>query len=95
MAESKIRYIACVGYTATLQRISVDLECNPARDRRIVIVREEQDVHRLYGIAVESVVYVEMGMSPRQASFVRGRGLNRVSIEQAREFLRENQAHAV
>jgi hypothetical protein len=95
MVESKIRYIACIGSTATYHRISVDLGCYRWPDRRIIVCRDNQDVHKLYGIAIENLAYVEMGMSPHQASFVRGRGINRISIEQAKELLSENKKNAV
>lgn len=89
--QSTPRLIACLGEFARIDRIETALECS-ARDRRLVIVRSDDDaIQRLRGLRGAGVVYVDMGASWYQRSFCKLREIREASIEEARELLKTSQ----
>jgi hypothetical protein len=76
----------CTGELAYLDRVRVDLDCDP-RDRRLVIVRSDEDVRRLRGLFGDDILWVSMGSTPLQTAMCWRSNFTRVSIEEARAGL--------
>jgi hypothetical protein len=87
--QSPIRRIAFIGRGAYLNRIKASLEFpSPSVQRITIIVRDDQDVYRLYGIEPSELRYVPLDPSPHQWGFIRERGLRPITMEAAAAWVR-------
>ncbi len=90
---SSIKRIVFLGRKARMTQFAYELGCSPNEliRRRCMIVSDNFDLDMLRGFRPEELRYVEAGdLTPQMWEFVTSRRHERISIEEAAEWLKSN-----
>jgi hypothetical protein len=90
MAYSDIRRIVCIGRDARFSRALTELELpTPGARHRLIIVVSDHDVDILRGFRPEELRYIPMSPTQYQLDFLATRRHERISLEEASAWLKE------
>jgi hypothetical protein len=84
-----IKRLVCIGRDARMTRAIIDLDYpkKPITEK-LFIISEDSDVHLLHGYVPDDVRYVPMAPSAYQLNFLRNRGIQEISLADARAWIK-------
>ena len=84
-----LKRIVCIGRDARYNRAIIDLNWpSPGAQRKLMVIERDADVEIMRGYRPEEACYIPMSPTPYQLDFLASRRHERISIEEATEWLK-------